>query len=190
MSIELKVKAMSLAAEAVIIRRQQRKLERARHTAAARKMAAMFGNGAEAEVIQSEDLAKYLNGNDPQWMSLQHHRRVDVRQASRATHLARMFIKGVPYRAVEYACHDRPDWGAVEKMVRRYAPEKFQPTSPSGATSIAILEWRDAPPTNEITEKHEAERQKQAERRAQAKAERERAGEEIAAMLARGEMPF
>lgn len=71
MSLELKIKAKSLADEARTIRLEERRLKKARQ------------------------------GNSPQFQSIYLHRIGVVRREARATHLARAFLAGTPYRAVE-----------------------------------------------------------------------------------------
>jgi hypothetical protein len=180
MSIELKVKALSLAAESAIIRRQQRKLESARHRlgqwraneAARKHRAALEANptleGAQEaqKIFDALEYTDLLNGNDATWMSLQHHRRQDVRRASRETHLARMFIAGTPYRAVEYKTYSEPNWDAVARLVRRYGQDVIpegdlvKQAQVQSAARRFLDEWREVPPTNEMVAKAEQKREK------------------------------
>lgn len=96
MSIELKIKACSLAAEAVIIKRLEKRAKRAWQRRRTNEKA-----------------------RDAFWL-LRHHRTEDVRDAARSTHLARAFIKGVQYSHVECFAYSKPDFEAVEKMAVRY----------------------------------------------------------------------
>ena len=61
---------------------------------------------AESKFIRKEE--KKLTGEDNQPMreSLAMHRRWNVRNESRATGLARAYLKGVPYQVVEPSCKD------------------------------------------------------------------------------------
>jgi len=81
MSIELKIKSKSLAAEATIIRNEERKL----------KYQVWWLREHEQDATQ-------VHGTR---MSLNTHRRWDVRNENRATYLARAYIKQVPYNVVE-----------------------------------------------------------------------------------------
>lgn len=89
MSIELKVKAKSLEAEAYIIRREENKAKANKEWLAAR---------------QRSDEAKKAHNT---FMSLKQHRKWNVRNEQRATQLARAFIAGKEYRYVEK--HGRKD---------------------------------------------------------------------------------
>ncbi len=83
MSIELRIKSKHLATEPAIIKHEERKLKKQI------KWLKDAGRQSEAE-------AKQL-----QLYSLIEHRRRNVAFESRATFLARAFIKGMPYRSVE-----------------------------------------------------------------------------------------
>lgn len=81
MSIELKIKSKHLSQEAQIIRFEERKL----------KVQAAWLRRSQAKPNKVEYT---LN-------SISLHRRWDVRNEQRATFLARAYIKGLPYKAVE-----------------------------------------------------------------------------------------
>ena len=108
MSYELKIKAKSLGAEARIIRQEEVKLrDRARKLRAAQKH----------EQAKKLDRARH---------SLYEHRTWDVRRETRATNLARAFIKGMPYRKVEPKTNPNSYemgymTGRIEKLVKKYA---------------------------------------------------------------------
>lgn len=90
MSIELKVKAKSLAEEAKIIRNEEKKA----------KKAAVYRRKEYLETGTSLYMEFELQNMKP-FRSLSQHRRWDVRNEARATHLARAFMKGMEYRKVE-----------------------------------------------------------------------------------------
>ena len=90
MSFELKVKAAALAAEAVIIRR----LEKRRARAASR-----HATWLAKDTSRTPEL--YPNAAGTERQRLYEHRTKVVRPQARATHLARMFIKEVDYARVE-----------------------------------------------------------------------------------------
>ncbi len=97
MSVFLKVKAKSLAAEAAIIRIEERKqLKR------------------PLEKRRFYDL-------------LRDHRIKVVRSAARDTHLARMYLKGRDYRAVERTARETPDVDAIMRMVWMYGVHAGKP---------------------------------------------------------------
>ena len=80
MTVELKIKAKHLAAEAKIIRFEENKYkERIKNT----------------DKLEQKEKLTYT------FQSLRNHRRFDVKNEARATHLARAFIKGVSYSSVE-----------------------------------------------------------------------------------------
>lgn len=87
MSVELKIKSKHLAEEAKIIRFEEHKLKRQIDWMEARQQ------GETAKLRDS-------------WMSIKNHRRLDVRNENRATFLARAFIAGKPYKAIEAKVHD------------------------------------------------------------------------------------
>ena len=98
MSTQLKIKIASLAAEAAIIRRHERRIAKAR----ARR-----------------GLPK---GTDATWSSLQSHRRHEVRWEARHALLAQAFLKGRSYDDIElFSWHD-PDLKKVGEMAKRFAP--------------------------------------------------------------------
>jgi hypothetical protein len=56
-------------------------------------------------------------------LDLRHHETEVVRVEARATHLARNFLMGNPYRTVEKVNHPHrkgPDWDRVQRMVEKY----------------------------------------------------------------------
>jgi hypothetical protein len=81
MSIELKIKSKHLAEEAKIIRHEERKL----------RYQGWWLSTHEQDATEVQNTR----------MSLNHHRRWDVRNENRATFLARAYLKQVPYNTVE-----------------------------------------------------------------------------------------
>jgi hypothetical protein len=93
--LELKVKACSLAAEARIIRNLELRLKR-------------------------KGLSNNQRRSD-QFFSLQTHRRRDVRFEARATHLARAFLKGIPYGKLEAKCYTNPPMNRAEEIATKFS---------------------------------------------------------------------
>lgn len=93
-TVYLRVKIKSLAAEAVIIRREERKLRTRR------------------EPTQPGSL----------WWGLNHHRRHDVRREARAAALAYGFLRGRAYKQIEGKTHCDPDRDRVAALVKKYGP--------------------------------------------------------------------
>ena len=90
MCIELKIKSKHLALEPNIIRHEERKL----------KQRMRYHRSKDGE--SSIDLEWKLQ-------SLTNHRKLAVRNEARATHLARAYLAGKPYKAVEQsrkACNE------------------------------------------------------------------------------------
>jgi len=95
--LKLKVKAKSLAAEAKIIQREERLAHRHfQHN--------LHYSGQQDRPHWELDSENQANFNS--WNSLREHRVNDVRNESRATHLARAYLKGKPYSSVERKCHN------------------------------------------------------------------------------------
>jgi len=107
MSIELKIKSKTLAAEARIIR-----FEKNRQRAKAKLARALHPDQATIHA----DAAS----------SLQSHGALVVRKAARSTHIAACFLRGTPYKKVEAKLRKgtkKPDWEAVERMVKKYGTD-------------------------------------------------------------------
>lgn len=90
MSHELKIKHLTLGAEAKII-----KTEEQRELAFARKIKAATA-GELDKTYQG-----FADSHMRKFQSLQDHRKQVVRPEARATHLVRAFFKGTPYKRVE-----------------------------------------------------------------------------------------
>lgn len=92
-SHELKIKGMSLAAEARIIRKIEKSLFRA---------------------------ARHHPGCREKAESLFWHRMDDVRPEMRDTYLAYGFLKGRPYKDLEAKRYTNPDWDNIARMIDKY----------------------------------------------------------------------
>lgn len=105
MSIELKIKAATLAAEARIIRRWENAIRREKQR-------------------QKEKFGAADQKTNDKFVNIHNHRTGLVRNAARSTHLARMFLKGTPYKAAEKFVRGagEPRWDEILKMAKRYAP--------------------------------------------------------------------
>lgn len=51
---------------------------------------------------------------------LEHHRVFKVKKAARTAHLARGFLRGIPYARMEATMATRPEFEEVEKEARRF----------------------------------------------------------------------
>ena len=90
----LKIKIKTLAAEARIIRHEERRVKARRREPGEEPAPLFFG--------------------------LQRHRKIDVRREARSALLAYGFIRGTTYVAMEVKPHTEPDWKRVQKMVERF----------------------------------------------------------------------
>lgn len=108
MSVELRVKEKSLAAEARMIRHEEKK---------AIKSAKWHREKQEVEEAGAFERVR---------KSLYEHRIDVVRFEARATNLARAYIKGTPYRAIERSTKDQAGYkrgrlmGRVQKLICKY----------------------------------------------------------------------
>lgn len=99
----LKMKLMSLAAEATIIRKESNKyLYYARRYE--RKHPGLIAT-------RSRDTR----------LGLDLHRKNVVRKESRCSNIAYAFLRGRSYSQVEAKCYTKPDWEKVEKLIERFS---------------------------------------------------------------------
>jgi len=105
MSYQLKIKFLSLAAEARVIKAQEK-----------RTLAQMRKRRAKQKPVGKLEF---------QWSSMRDHRRFEVRVEARATHLARAFLKGMPYRKVEKEGSSHVRTRRIAAMVRKYGKVKM-----------------------------------------------------------------
>lgn len=102
MTLPLKCKIGSLAAEARFIRTNERRL--------IRQARRRLSKGLPAEV-------SFGHAN-----RLRLHRVHVVRKEARAAHLAYAFLRGTPYWMVERNPRTKPDWKNVERIAYRHGP--------------------------------------------------------------------
>ncbi len=103
MNAYLKIKLKSLAAEAVIIREEEKKYR--------------FERTADGEMKPSAEgsLRRQI------FWGLREHRIKDVREESRSASLAYGFLRGRRYRQIEATSYVAPNWKRVETLVLKYA---------------------------------------------------------------------
>ncbi len=132
MSVMLKVKENSLAAESRIIRRAERRRNRCTNCAKWKRdhiTEVQELRGPKAGLTKSflvcEEGGLQFNGERPRdYNRLRGHRRFVVRVEARATHLARAFLKGQSYSQVEQGARRQPHWRSVDLMVAKYATKE------------------------------------------------------------------
>jgi len=100
----LRVKVLSLAAEAKIIRKEQNYRHRQRDHAIA--------NGYGERVAEYHDKVR---------AGLHEHRVTVVRNESRVANIAYGFLRGREYYEIEQYCYTTPNWKRVEELVMKYA---------------------------------------------------------------------
>lgn len=119
MSIELKVKFKTLSEESRIIKKEENKQK---------KIFRKIGLGYD-----------HYNDHFNEFENLYSHRISVVRKEARATHLARAYLKGLPYNKVEQSTHCY-DYGLDKKisdMVLKYGGNELHNT-----TASTIVDWR------------------------------------------------
>ena len=105
MKAYLKIKIKSLAAEATMIHREER-----RHNI-----------GHRGRVRIRRQLARANDLTHAQRARLE--RRLAKPSESRASHIAYGFLNGLPYNRVEANCKTPPNWSRVEDLVRKYGED-------------------------------------------------------------------
>ena len=134
MKAYLKIKIKSLAAEATMIHREERK-HNPGHRARVRARRLLEGKtkidhpGTLASMDFHRSRAFRLLKNPPTeadmkaFWGLRHHRMWDVRSESRSSHVAYGFLRGLPYSRIEANTKSEPDWSRVEALVKKYGED-------------------------------------------------------------------
>lgn len=125
MKAYLKIKIKSLAAEAEMIHREER-----RHNIGHRGRVRIRRQLAKATDLTEAQRARLTRRMQPPtetamstlW-GLRHHRIYDVRGESRSSHVAYGFLRGLPYRRIEANTKTAPDWSRVEALVKKYGDD-------------------------------------------------------------------
>lgn len=133
-STELKIKRMTLQAEARINKYEAEKA----------KMAARVARWEQKAALAEKKMAT--------WSSLTHHRKMIVRPEARASHIAHGFLRGLPYVAVEERFevdqvvmnnaygNVKAFWEKVINIVAGFSQ------TPKHEAEIKVLAWRDEHP--------------------------------------------
>lgn len=143
MHIYLKIKIKSLAAEATMIRREERR-QNPGHRARVRARRILEGktrssNPADdgASRSRAARILKRKPNMDAFW-GLRHHRQYDVRGESRSAHVAYGFLRGLPYSRIEGTAKTSPNWSRVEDLIKKYG------TGDIRDRMQRFAEWREA----------------------------------------------
>jgi hypothetical protein len=128
-TLQLKIKIKTLQAEARIIRQEEQKLKaRSDEEKAYRRAARLFAKGKLRKepvlkgALQKEETKRRKRRLR---MDIRDHRKGDVREEARISHLAYGFMKGIPYKAMEQKCREEPDWGRVMSCVERFGGDPY-----------------------------------------------------------------
>ena len=149
MSIQLKIKSKHLALEPAIIRIEERKLKKQIDWY---KMKHQVTGDMFSFYKDHPDLYNLFSKHG----SLVSHRRIDVKNEARATYLARAYIKGMPYKAIEAKTKEKLDSSVMTSLIRmvmkygevRYYPDYDRSVAPYKVAKSAedkakedILKW-------------------------------------------------
>jgi hypothetical protein len=123
-TIYIRVKIKTLAAEARIIRLEERRAKaRWKHLR------------QRAGVTDDDEVAQAAVDSEVLFFGLKNHRRGPVRSAAREAQLVYGFLRGTPYLALERTCRTEPDWREIGKLIKRYGHPK---------TTDQLQEWCEA----------------------------------------------
>lgn len=128
MKTHLKIKIMSLAAEARIIRREERRWPRLRDLA--------------PEQVTAEHVRSKRTGHAPCWTvraTLADHRRGIIRSEARYSLLAYGFLRGRPYRVIERDARELPSEARIADLAARFGGGDKK------ALQAQVVEWLKAP---------------------------------------------
>lgn len=78
---------------------------------------------AEAVIIRHAERQWRKRDRDT-FVSLQLHRQLAVRREARSSLLAYAFLRGRAYRSIEPKCYQKPNWAWVERIAKRFGPER------------------------------------------------------------------
>lgn len=146
MAVSLAVSAKSLRHNEAIIRQEDDDYQYYMAIPADRRIKVMNGWGYSPK--QAERLLKRLESARSR-ASQQYRLRTHVnRSEARAVHLARMFIKGVPYKMVEEVRYSEPRWDRVMELVSLVskpivkAPSENKTPNEANEEFIRFNNWR------------------------------------------------
>lgn len=143
MKAYLKIKIKSLAAEATMIHREERRHNIGhRGRVRIRRQLARANDLTPAQRTRLERrLAKPSDRAMKAFWGLRHHRQYDVRSESRASHIAYGFLNGLPYNCIEANTKSPPNWSRVEDLVKKYGEDDVR------VRMQRFAEWREAATT-------------------------------------------
>lgn len=140
MKAYLKIKIKSLAAEATMIHREER-----RHNIGHRgrvRIRRQLAKATDLTPAQRVRLERRLAAPSERalkaFWGLRWHRQYDVRSESRASHIAYGFLNGLPYSRVEANTKSSPNWSRVEDLVKKYGEDDIR------VRMQRFAEWKEA----------------------------------------------
>lgn len=139
MSIELKIKQVSLADEARYIRKQERKVLGFKSNA---NRAAIESNSAESE----SEYRKYAADHGWKYIALRLHRKGIVASEARIANVARAFIKGKPYAYAESEAFCAFNWPSLVRVATatlKYKPSNSYTYKITGSNTFSKKELAD-----------------------------------------------
>jgi len=144
-TIRLKIKNLTLAQEARIIRRKENSMRKWKKRISEQHKAALqtIQGQVDPKALPTgifKGLKKYEYKENRQYdpdvrHDLREYRLKVVRPMARASHLALGYMKNMPYRVMERMAYDSPDWKEVWKNVTRFGVKD--------ADKQRFLDWAD-----------------------------------------------
>lgn len=124
----LKIKIKSLAAEATMIHREER-----RHNIGHRgrvRIRRQLAKATDLTPTQRARLERKMQKPSERAMKafwgLRWHRQYDVRSESRASHVAYGFLRGLDYKQIEGTAKSSSNWSRVEDLVKKYGEDDIR----------------------------------------------------------------
>ena len=113
MKTYLKIKIASLAAEARLIKREEKRWWKP----VANRDVNKPGEPLRIKVIYKKD--------HPLVLSLREHRIHSVRAECRSAHIAYGYMRGRAYKQIENKCYEHPNWDRIADIVRTFSGAKY-----------------------------------------------------------------
>lgn len=146
MKIYLKIKIKSLAAEATMIRLEERRQNpghrgrvKARRLLEGKTKALMSDAQAAIAINKARRTLKVPTEKQMAgFWGLREHRRLVVRVESRASNIAYGFLRGLDYKQIENKSNTEPDWSKVKAMIEKFGEDDVR------ERMQRFAEWKDA----------------------------------------------
>lgn len=129
MKTYLKIKIKSLAAEAVLIKFEERKWFK------------HIGNRDVNKPGEPLKIKFIYQKNHPLRMGLRQHRIDVVRPECRHSNIAYGYMRGRDYKQIENKCYEQPNWARVAEIVRKFSGDKYLPDGARKQLFEDIKSW-------------------------------------------------